>query len=97
MFKKGIELLGNDDAQLWWSENKDVFTHPNFIQRRVVLAPHCIDGVMKREKYDDTTVWAHTHPWWDSKFGVYIVRVGKEVIYEGRDIDKVREYLGIDT
>ena len=63
----------------------------------VVFAEDCVtfNKAMVSVKADDSTVWAHTHPYWEKMFGVYIVRKGRKIIYTGRDLNQVGILLGV--
>ncbi len=94
MLAHAIILLGEKDANSWWSENEDVFNNPRFLTEKIVLAPHVIEHHMELNNFnDEPTIWAHMHPYWDSRFGLYIIYEDDEVIYVGRNMNIIRDYL----
>lgn len=76
-------LIGKDDAKSWWKRYSMIFTHPLFITDKNI-------------SFDGTdTVWAHPHPDLKRSFGVYIVKHGSHIVYEGRSENQVAWCLGI--
>ena len=101
MLSYANKLIGVDDATVWWQENIDVFNHDRFTEMIVPFVDNFIcqafDRAMESANANEDTVWAHTHPYWQRKFGVYIVRHGREIIYEGRNEREVASLLTGDT
>lgn len=92
-FLEASKLIGPADAQRWWRKNADIFTHPRFVER----------WVPDHANYENFAkiFFGHTDAVWAqpargrNKFGVYIVRRGRKVVYEGRDERQVASWLGI--
>ena len=94
MLAYSTRLIGAKDTQSWWTDNEDVFTHPHFTQ--LFVPDHANFERLSKHLFGcDDTVWAHTHPDWKRSFGVYIVRRGKEIIYQGRNENRVALHLGL--
>ena len=95
---KATSLFGNEDGTRWWEQNKALLTHPLFLQGTVVFYTEDITNFQKILQHlhaDEHTVWAHPHPDFGNCFGVYIVRQGCHIIYQGRSVEHVKKYLGI--
>lgn len=94
LWKYASGVLGPQDADHWYEKHATLFTHPRFTDALGALGD--ITQIMP-PMVDDNTVWAHTHPNWGQSFGVYIVRRGGEIIYEGRSEEEVKRLLGMKS
>lgn len=97
LLKQARNLLGVSDADSWYQRHIQIFTHPRFTEDPVSCNDHSVVRMMQHLGIDSETVWVHTHPHWHDSFGVWIVRRGKEIIYEGREESKVKYYLGLKS
>jgi hypothetical protein len=88
-------LIGPTDAQRWWRKNKDIFTHPRFVERWVPDYTN-YENFAKIYFGHTDAVWAQPARG-QGKFGVYIVRRGRKILYEGRDERQVAHWLGISA
>lgn len=95
MLKFATGLIGRPDAESWYYGHEALFTHPHFTEEPVLFHGRSLARVMRRLNIHETTVWAHTHPDWQRSFGVFIVRRGGEIIYEGRSEHEVERLLGL--
>lgn len=95
LLSKARRLLGVPDADSWYQRHTALFTHPRFTEELVQRTDDSVARMMQRIGADKNTVWAHTHPDWNRSFGVWIVRRGSEIIYEGRREVDVEHLLGL--
>lgn len=92
LFRKASSLIGKEDAKFWFQNHRGLFTHPRFTEAPI-RNERDVRQEMWRLNYDDNTIWAHTHWNWLDSFGVYIVRRGSSVVYEGRSEVQVENWL----
>lgn len=91
-------LIGCNDAELWYRRYYMLYKHPRFTEEQVPLVDTNGDSdqfqkIWQRLHLDDNTIWAHPHPDWQRSFGVYIVRRGRQILYQGRSEFEVEQLL----
>ena len=90
-----ITLIGKKDAESWYENHIVLFQQPQFTEELILFLDSHLMKMMQKLGFDETTTWAHTHPDWHHSFGVYIVRKGTDIVYEGRSAQEVEKLLGI--
>lgn len=96
ILENASRLIGKEDALNWYNKHEAMFKHPRFTDR-IVLSndEELVSRIMRRLGFDGATIWAHTHPDWQSSFGIYIVRRGTKIVYEGASEHCVEQWLGL--
>lgn len=94
LFKTACGLIGPEDAMHWYKSHQQLFTHPRFIEEMIYHTTGAVRRVMSNHNIPSNAIWAHPHP--DrTNFGVYIVRQGEGIIYQGRSTGEVMRFLGM--
>lgn len=94
LFKTACALIGYEDAAHWYKSHQRLFTHPRFVEEMIYNTADAVKRVMSSHGIPCTAIWAHPYP--DRyNFGVYVVRQGESIMYQGRSKDEVMRLLGM--